>query len=103
MIAAVVHFVKDPIENPSISVLWLVLLAVLGILMSSTIRHYSFKDIQWTRRRPSLSVVALAMLVGAIWFFSRPTLLVIASAYLAHGLILQLVRVVRHRTASRHA
>jgi CDP-diacylglycerol--serine O-phosphatidyltransferase len=103
MIAAVVHFVRDPIENPSISVLWLVLLAVLGILMSSTIRHYSFKDIQWTRRRPSLSVVALAMLVGAIWFFSRPTLLVIASAYLAHGLMLQLVRIVRHRTASRHA
>jgi hypothetical protein len=47
--------------------------------------------------------VALAMLVGAIWFFSRPTLLVIASAYLAHGLMLQLVRIVRHRTASRHA
>jgi CDP-diacylglycerol--serine O-phosphatidyltransferase len=103
MIAAVVHFVRDPIENPSLSVLWLVLVAVLGILMSSTIRHYSFKDIQWTKRRPSLFVVALAMLIGAIWFFSQYTLLVIASAYTAHGLVLQLVRVVRHRTASRHA
>lgn len=103
MIAAVVHFVKSPIENPSLSVLWLVLVAVLGILMSSTIRHYSFKDIQWTKRRPSLFVVALAMLIGAIWFFSQYTLLVIAGAYMAHGLVLQLVRVVRHRTASRHA
>jgi CDP-diacylglycerol--serine O-phosphatidyltransferase len=103
MIAAVVHFVRNPIEDPSLSVLWLVLVAVLGILMSSTIRHYSFKDIEWTKRRPSLTVVGLAMLVGAIWFFSQYTLLVIASAYMAHGLILQLVRVVRHRTASRHA
>lgn len=103
MIAAVVHFVRNPIENPSISVLWLVLVAVLGILMSSTIRHYSFKDIQWTKRWPSLSVVGIAMLFGAVWFFSRPTLLAIAGAYMLHGLVLQLVRVVRHRTASRHA
>jgi CDP-diacylglycerol--serine O-phosphatidyltransferase len=103
MIAAVVHFVRNPIENPTISVLWLLLVAVLGILMSSSIRHYSFKDIQWTKRWPSLTVVALAMLVGAIWFFSQYTLLVIASAYMLHGLVLQAVRVVRHRTASRHA
>lgn len=103
VIAAVVHFVRNPIENPSISVLWLVLIAVLGILMSSTIRHYSFKDIEWRKRRPSLFVVAVAMLVGAIWFFSRPTLLAIAGAYMLHGLVLQLVRVMRHRTASRHA
>ncbi len=102
-IAAVVHFVRNPIESPTISVLWLVLVAVLGILMSSTIRHYSFKDIQWTKRWPSLSVVAIAMLFGAIWFFSRPTLLAIAGAYMLHGLVLQAVRVVRHRTASRHA
>ncbi|MGH9562210.1 MAG: CDP-alcohol phosphatidyltransferase family protein, partial [Terracidiphilus sp.] len=103
MIAAVVHFVRNPIENPNLSVLWLVLVTVLGILMSSTIRHYSFNDIEWTKRRPSLFVVGVAMLVGAVWFFSQYTLLVIASAYTAHGLVLQLVRVVRHRTASRHA
>ncbi|MGH9715167.1 MAG: CDP-alcohol phosphatidyltransferase family protein [Candidatus Acidiferrales bacterium] len=103
MIAAVVHFIRNPIENPSISVLWLVLVAVLGVLMSSTFRYYSFKDIQWTRRWPSLSVVAIAMLIGAIWFFSQYTLLVIAGAYTVHGLVLQAVRVVRHRTASRHA
>jgi CDP-diacylglycerol---serine O-phosphatidyltransferase len=103
MIAAVVHFVHNPIENPTISVLWLVLVAVLGILMSSTMRHYSFKDIEWRKRLPSLFVVALAILGGAIWFFSQWTLLVIASAYMLHGLVLQAVRVVRHRTASRHA
>jgi CDP-diacylglycerol---serine O-phosphatidyltransferase len=104
MIAAIVHFTQgSAIENPSISVLWLVLVAFLGILMSSTIRHYSFKDIEWTKRRPSLTVIGLAMLVGAIWFFSRPTLLAIAGAYTIHGVVLQLVRVVRHRTASRHA
>lgn len=103
VIAAIVHFVRTPIENPSISVLWLALIVILGVLMSSTIRHYSFKDIQWRHRWPSLSVVALALLCGAVWFFSRPTLLAIAGAYFLHGLVMQLVRVLRHRIASRHA
>lgn len=103
VIAATVHFFQTPISDPRLSVLWLALLVVLGVLMSSTVRHYSFKDIQWTRRWPSLFVVALALLVGAIWFFSRQALLAIATAYLLHGIVLQVVRSARHRLASRHA
>jgi CDP-diacylglycerol---serine O-phosphatidyltransferase len=103
MIAATVHFFQNPIADPRLSVLWLALLVVLGVLMSSTVRHYSFKDIQWTRRWPSLLLVALALLFGAIWFFSRATLLAMATAYLLHGIVLQAVRSARHRLASRHA
>ena len=103
MIAATVHFFQNPISDPRISVLWLALLVVLGVLMSSTVRHYSFKDIQWTRRFPSLAVVLLVLLGGVIWFFSRPALLVIATAYTLHGIVLYTVRTARHRLASRHA
>jgi CDP-diacylglycerol--serine O-phosphatidyltransferase len=103
MIAATVHYFQNPITDARLSVLWLVIVMVLGILMSSTLRHYSFKDIQWTRRYPSLAVVLLALLVGAIVKVSQPTLLAIASIYFAHGMVLYLVRSVRHRTASRHA
>jgi CDP-diacylglycerol---serine O-phosphatidyltransferase len=103
MIAATVHFFQIPISDARISVLWLLLLVGLGILMSSTVRHYSFKDVQWTRRRPSLFVVLIALLIGAIVKFSGPTLLLLASAYTLHGVVLQAVRVVRSRVASRHA
>ena len=76
----------------------------LGILMSSTVRYYSFKDIQWTKRHPSLAIVLVVLLIGGVVFlFSRPTLLVIASVYTLHGVTLQLVRFVRHRLASRTA
>jgi phosphatidylserine synthase len=71
--------------------------------MSSTVKYYSFKDIQWTRRQPSLAVIALALVVGAMVYFSGITLLVIASAYSVHGIILQGVRFVRRRVASRPA
>jgi CDP-diacylglycerol---serine O-phosphatidyltransferase len=103
MIAATVHFFENPISDPRLAVLWLALLLVLGVLMSSTLRHYSFKDIPWTRRWPSLFVVLITLLGGVIWFFSRPTLLIVASAYTVHGVVLQVVRSARHRLASRHA
>lgn len=103
MVAAVVHFVQNPIQDARVSLLWLLLLSVLGVLMSSSVRYYTPKNIQWSRRQPSVAVVLLALLIGAIWFFSRITLLTIASAYAIHGIVLQLVRVVRHRLATRHA
>ena len=103
MVAAVVHFVQTPIADPRLSLLWLLLLLVLGVLMSSSFRYYTPKNVQWSRRQPSVTVVVLALLIGAIVYFSRITLLCIASAYALHGIVLQLVRVVRHRLATRHA
>lgn len=103
MIAAMVHCFNTPIQDARVSMLWLLLIVALGLLMSSSLRHFSFKDIPWARRQQSLAVVVLVILVGAIVRFSQLTLLVIASGYAVHGIILQLVRVVRHRTAARHA
>jgi len=103
MIAALVHGFANPIQDVRISFLWLLLVLVLGILMSSTVRYVSFKDIQWTRRLPSLAVVLLALLAGSIIMFSTIVLPLIASAYFLHGLVFQIARVVRHRMAARHA
>lgn len=103
MIAAVIHFVVYPIQDVKVSLLWLLMVLALGILMSSSLRYYSFKDIQWTRRQPSLAVVLFALLIGAAVYLSRPTLLVVASVYSVHGVVLQVVRTVRHRLASHPA
>jgi CDP-diacylglycerol---serine O-phosphatidyltransferase len=103
MIAAMVHGFVNPIQDARISLLWLLLILVLGVLMSSTVRYYSFKDIEWTRRLPSLAVVLVALLGASIFLFSTIVLPLIASAYLLQGLAFQIVRVVRHRLAARHA
>jgi CDP-diacylglycerol--serine O-phosphatidyltransferase len=103
MIAATIHAIIDPIQDVRVSVLWLLLVLALGVLMSSTVRYYSFKDIEWTRRQPSLAIVLMALFVGAIVYFSQITLILIASAYVLHGITFQLVRTVRHRLASRPA
>jgi CDP-diacylglycerol--serine O-phosphatidyltransferase len=104
VIAATVHFFHGrPIEDVRASFAWLGLLVVLGVLMSSTLRFFSFKDIPLKRRQPSPAVILFALLLGAVVYFSHATLLLITAAYMLHGPVMQLVRTVRHRLASRPA
>jgi len=103
MIAAVVHGWKVPLEDWKWSLAWLLLVATLGALMTSTIRYYSFKDIPWTRKQPSLAIVLLCMTVAVIWRFSEYALVILAGTYAATGLALHVVRLVRHRLVSRTA
>ena len=103
MIAACVHGFGGPIEDVRVSILWLTLVLVLGALMASQIRYYSFKNVQWGRRQTSLAVVLMALLIGSIVWFSQIVLMLIASAYVVHGIVVQVVRYVRHHIASRAA
>lgn len=100
VIASVVHGWKVPLEDWRWSVAWLLLVAGLGGLMTSTIRYYSFKDIPWTRKQPSLAIVLVCLLVAVIWRFSEYALVILAGTYAAVGLSLHLVRFVRHRIVS---
>jgi CDP-diacylglycerol--serine O-phosphatidyltransferase len=104
MLASIIHFNSGgPIQDVGAAVLWLLLMVLLGVLMTSTVRYYSFKDVQWTRRQPSLAILLLSLMVGLIVYFSKATLLVLASVYVVQGFVFHFVRTMRHRIASRHA
>src|SRR5271169_5017615 len=79
MIAATVHAFKAPIENWRWSIGWIFLALALAALMTSTIRFYSFKDLPWSRKQPSLAIVFIALLAAAIWRWSEIVLLLIAA------------------------
>jgi CDP-diacylglycerol--serine O-phosphatidyltransferase len=102
-IAAIIHGFKAPLQVRGWAIAWLVLLFCLGLLMTSTIRFYSFKDVPWTRRQPSLAIVLLGILVAAIWRYSEFVLVILACGYVATGVGLHLVRILRHRLVSRTA
>src|ERR1700682_5639002 len=103
MIAAIVHASKYPIEDWRWTLAVLVLAGSLAALMTSTVRFYSFKDVPWTKRQPSLGFVLLALLFGAIVFYSQIVLLTLASAYCGIGVILHTARLVRRHVVSRTA
>src|SRR6266576_7156381 len=60
VIAATVHAFPAPLQDDRWSIVWICITLALAALMTSTIRFYSFKDIPWTRKQPSLAVVLLA-------------------------------------------
>jgi CDP-diacylglycerol--serine O-phosphatidyltransferase len=103
MIAATVHAFKVPLDDWLWSVGWLALVAALAALMTSTVRYYSFKDVPWTRRQPSLALVLIGLLAWSIVVYSEEVLFLLASIYAAAGITLQVVRLVRHRLVSRPA
>lgn len=102
-IAAFVHYFKSPIYDWRWSIAWICMALGLAALMTSTIRFFSFKEIAWTKKVPSLNIVLLALLFVAIWFWSEVVLLAIASIYTITGVTLHVVRFFKHRLVSRTA
>ena len=98
VIAAVVHFLSgEPLVSWRTSVSWLLMVIVVGYLMVSTWRFYSFKDIDFRSRRPFRLIVILAIVGSSIWFFSGPALFVIAIFYMASGILWRLLWIFRRK------
>jgi CDP-diacylglycerol--serine O-phosphatidyltransferase len=113
MIAAVVHFSPKPlfasffsfsvigwsfaVDGYTFSIALLVLVACLAFLMISTIRYSSFKEIGARTYHPRVLIIGLALIVLLIWFYSRWTLLTLATVYVSHGPFFKLWAMLRPR------
>lgn len=87
VIAAIVHAFKEPIASWYWATGWLVLVFGLAYLMVSPIRYYSFKSIDLRRRRPSVVVIGIGLLIWSIVVYSEVVLFAIAVSYLLSGLL----------------
>ncbi len=85
VIAGIVHFAKNPLDDWVREIVWLLALAVLAFLMVSRMRYYSFKALDLRRRRPYFAIIFIGLIVWAIWAYSEPVLLFIALTYALSG------------------
>jgi len=102
LVAALVHFAPTPLiayglERAQLySILMIILIAVLSVLMVSTLRFSSFKTVGTKSR--SMRTIILAVAVGVlIYLFSRYVLLAIVIAYILHGLLSRMAGLFRRR------
>lgn len=92
LLAAIVHYAPAPLSSYGVpasqfyTYALMALVAVLSILMVSTIRYSSMKG-AGKGRQAFLVILLLAGLGMAVWFYSRYALLGIAAVYVSHGLI----------------
>jgi len=98
MVAAVVYALDGyPLTGFVPSALWLLLVALVSFLMVSTWRYYSFKDLNLLRPRSPLILIGMGGIIYAIWNWSQPVLLLIASLYVGSGIAIRLGGIIRRR------
>lgn len=102
LMAALVHFAPLPLNSYGeglahfYSYLVMILLAVLGILMVSTLRYSSMKTVG-TGRRNLYLVLVVAAIGMLMWLYSQYVLLILSVGYVSHGILWYLVNMIRPR------
>jgi CDP-diacylglycerol--serine O-phosphatidyltransferase len=102
LLASIVHFAPMPLNSyPNdlprfYTSLIMALVAILGVLMVSTLRYTSFKTAGMGRR--NLYIVLLIAAVGMlVWLYSQYVLLIVSTAYVSHGVIWYFFSLMRRR------
>lgn len=102
LMASIVHFSPMPLNSYGenighfYGVLMMILIAVLSVLMVSTIRYSSFKSAGAGRK--NLYLVLLIAAVGMlIWLYSKYVLIILSVIYVSHGVIWYLLTALKPR------
>lgn len=104
LMASIVHFAPMPLSSYGeglakfYAMLFMVLIAVLGVLMVSTIRYSSMKTVG-TGRRNLYLVLVIAGVGMLMWLYSQYVLLILSAAYVSHGVIWYIFSMFRRRPA----
>ena len=101
MVAAVV-WASDaqPLGWWPLSVAWLLLLALLGFLMVSTWRYYSFKGISFSKAYSPLIIILVGAFIYGMRNYGQLLFLTLATTYVASGIITRIGGILRRRLRS---
>jgi CDP-diacylglycerol--serine O-phosphatidyltransferase len=87
VIAAVVHFFSGtPVPNWRVAIMWMILVFIVGLLMVSTWRFWSGKEINLADRHPFQRIVFLGLAIYATVVFSQIVLFLGAFFYMFSGI-----------------
>lgn len=108
LMASIVHFAPLPLNAYGegfarfYALLIMCLIAVLGVLMVSTLRYSSMKTVGSGRK--NLYLVLLIAAVGMLmWLYSQYVLLILSVAYVSHGVLWYLISLLRRKKVHQTA
>jgi CDP-diacylglycerol--serine O-phosphatidyltransferase len=98
LVAGVVYASKgEPITATPFAIAWLLLLLLLGFLMISTWRYYSFKGIGVNRAYSPLIIILAGAFIYAVLNYSGPVWLAMGVAYVGSGIAIRIGGIIRRR------
>ena len=100
-IAALIFVEDAPVRSFALSVMWVICIGIIGLLMVSTWRYPSFKQISVSKPRTPLIVLIVGGVAFLIWEWPQPVLLAAASAYVASGIAIRVGGIVRRYRRAR--
>ncbi len=90
-VAATVHvFQGEPVNSLWMAFAWMTLVSIISLLMVSSWRFWSGKEINLTQRHSSRKVVLMGVLMVAIAIYHRYLLIAIALGYMFSGIFARL-------------
>jgi CDP-diacylglycerol--serine O-phosphatidyltransferase len=102
LLASIVHFAPKPLSVYAddwprfYAIMMMTLIALLGVLMVSTLKYTSFKNAGSGRR--NLHIILIIAAVGmSVWLYSRYALLILSTIYVSHGVVWYLISILRPR------
>jgi CDP-diacylglycerol--serine O-phosphatidyltransferase len=101
-IAATVHFFPDPPDVPFFKPLLVGATYLVSLLMISTIRYPSLKQLNFGRGKSHLVILTLALLVAGVYYYSQYVLVVIAYTYLLSGPLVRFYQSIKYRLKRSH-
>lgn len=96
-LAATVHLFKVAPDSDWFRFSLVAATYFVGLLMISTLRYPSPKQLTATRGRSHLTVLLLALVVAGVIWYSEEVLMALATAYVLSGLVQRLFQMVRYR------
>ena len=103
MVASIVFASNgDPVTWWPLSAAWLALLLLLGFLMVSTWRYYSFKGINLSKPYTPLILILLGAFIYGMWNYAQLMLLAMSAAYVASGIAIRIGGAIRRRVRHSH-
>lgn len=97
-IAACVHAAEGRyVQSWLLSLIWIALVGIGAMLMISTWRYPSFKELNLLRPKSALTFVLFALIVFLVWKFSEFFLLALACVYVSSGVVIRIGGFIRRR------
>jgi CDP-diacylglycerol--serine O-phosphatidyltransferase len=98
VIAAVVHLGRGKLMPVWwLAPVWLGVLVLVGFLMVSTWRFYSFKDLNLRNRYPFQVLLLICGIGVLIWLYSSYVLFIIGISYMISGIVTRFTYGLRRR------
>jgi CDP-diacylglycerol--serine O-phosphatidyltransferase len=97
LLAATVHLFGDPPQSAVFKFFLVAVTYMISLLMISTIRYPSIKQLNLKRGKSHLNVLVLALILAGIIWYSQQVLMIIATLYVSSGLVTRIYHSIRIR------